>query len=113
MDKYSYLSNASADAIDDEYRKYKKDSQSVDFGWRKFFEGFEFFQKDYTSQEIPDSFQKEFKVINLINAYRQRGHLFTYTNPVRARRKYSPTLDIKNFGLSKEDLDTVFNAAAS
>ena len=50
-------------------------------------------------------FQKEFKVINLINGYRNRGHLFTKTNPVRDRRKYSPTLDISNFGLDESDLD--------
>jgi len=38
------------------------------------------------------------------------GHLFTRTNPVRARRSYNPTLDISNFELSESDLDTVFNA---
>ncbi|MFN5878060.1 MAG: 2-oxoglutarate dehydrogenase E1 component, partial [Flavobacteriales bacterium] len=60
--------------------------------------------------EIPENFQKEFKVINLINGYRNRGHLFTKTNPVRERRKYSPTLEIENFGLEQGDLDTVFQA---
>ena len=54
--------------------------------------------------------KKEFMVINLINAYRSRGHLFTKTNPVRDRRKYSPTLDIKNFGLDEGDLITIFQA---
>ena len=36
--------------------------------------------------------------------------MFTRTNPVRERRKYQPTLDIENFGLSNEDLSIVFNA---
>ena len=49
-------------------------------------------------------------VVDLINGYRTRGHLFTKTNPVRDRRKYTPTLDIENFGLSKSDLDSTFNA---
>ncbi len=49
--------------------------------------------------------------MNLIQGYRSRGHLFTKTNPVRMRRSYEPTLDIENFGLSKDDLDTPFNAA--
>jgi 2-oxoglutarate dehydrogenase E1 component len=53
---------------------------------------------------------KEFRVINLIQGYRSRGHLFTRTNPVRIRRKYSPTLALENFGLSEADLDTVFQA---
>ncbi len=59
---------------------------------------------------IPQSLQKEFQVVKLIDGYRSRGHLFTRTNPVRDRRKYSPTLDIENFGLEQNDLDTVFNA---
>jgi len=60
--------------------------------------------------EIPDQLQKEFRVVKLIDGYRTRGHLFTKTNPVRERRKYTPTLDIENFGLSQADLATVFNA---
>ncbi|MEP7264825.1 MAG: 2-oxoglutarate dehydrogenase E1 component, partial [Bacteroidota bacterium] len=55
---------------------------------------------------------KEFNVINLINGYRSRGHLFTDTNPVRERRKYTPTLDLENFGLSDADLETVFHAGS-
>ena len=46
----------------------------------------------------------------MIDAYRKRGHLFTQTNPVRERRKYYPTLDIKHFELEQKDLDTVFQA---
>ena len=110
MDKYSYLSNSGVAELDGEYEKFKKNPESVEFGWRKFFEGFEFSKKDYSGDGVPESVQKEFKVIGLINAYRQRGHLFTFTNPVRERRKWTPTLDIENFGLGKEDLDTVFNA---
>lgn len=110
MDKYSYLGNSSVDFVEDEYRKYKNDPETVDFGWRKFFEGFEFSKADYSKGAVPESVLKEFQVINLIQAYRSRGHLFTYTNPVRERRKYSPTLEIENFGLGKEDLNTVFNA---
>ena len=54
--------------------------------------------------------QKEFRILNLINGYRQRGHLFTRTNPVRKRRTYAPTLDFKNFELEESDLATVFHA---
>ncbi|MFZ6050433.1 2-oxoglutarate dehydrogenase E1 component [Halocola ammonii] len=113
MDNYSYLSNADVTAIDDLYQKFKENPESVDFGWRKFFEGFEFhrteFEKD-GEQELPEDLHREFKVINLINGYRNRGHLFTKTNPVRERRKYSPTLDIENFGLEESDLDETFQA---
>lgn len=111
MDKVSYVGNADVNAIDHLYKMYLQDPDSVDIGWQKFFEGFDFARTSYEEGGvIPETFQKEFKVINLINGYRSRGHLFTKTNPVRERRKYSPTLDIENFDLEESDLDTVFQA---
>jgi 2-oxoglutarate dehydrogenase E1 component len=90
----------------------------VDISWARFFEGFDFQKSEYAvlpggdaiSGAGAEALQKEFKVINLINGYRQRGHLFTKTNPVRERRKYSPSLEIENFGLSAADLETTFHA---
>lgn len=111
MDKVSYVGNADVNAIDHLYKEYLKNPENVDLGWQKFFEGFEFAQTNYEDGgEIPENFQKEFKVINLINGYRNRGHLFTKTNPVRDRRKYAPTLAIENFGLEESDLDMIFQA---
>ena len=111
MDKVSYVGNADVNAIDFLYKQYRQDPESVDTGWKKFFEGFEFAQTNYEDGgEIPENFKKEFKVINLINGYRQRGHLFTKTNPVRERRQYSPDLSIENFGLEQKDLDETFQA---
>ncbi len=111
MDKVSYVGNADVNAIDHLYKIYLQDPESVDIGWQKFFEGFDFAKTNYEEGgAVPENFQKEFKVINLINGYRSRGHLFTKTNPVRERRKYAPTLDIENFGLEESDLQTVFQA---
>lgn len=111
MDKVSYVGNADVNAIDHLYKQYRQDPESVDIGWKKFFEGFEFAQTNFEDGgAIPENFQKEFKVINLINGYRTRGHLFTKTNPVRERRKYSPTLGIENFGLAEADLELTFQA---
>lgn len=118
MDSFSYLSNTDTNAIETLYQQYKQSPESVDISWRRFFEGFDFQKTEYPVLPSGDAIsgagaeklQKEFKVINLINAYRQRGHLFTKTNPVRERRKYTPSLDIENFGLNASDLDSVFHA---
>lgn len=110
-DNLSYLGNAHGDAIEGLYQQYQQDPNSVDYGWQKFFEGFEFQTTDYSGGgAVPENMHKEFKVINLIWGYRARGHLFTKTNPVRARRSYAPTLDIANFGLSDTDLKEKFQA---
>lgn len=113
MDKFSYMSNADGAAIEQLYTNYLQDPESVEKGWRTFFEGFEFARTNFEDTgEIPENVQKEFMVINLIAGYRGRGHLFTHTNPVRERRKYTPTLDLENFGLSEADLNTVFLAGS-
>jgi 2-oxoglutarate dehydrogenase E1 component len=112
MDPYSFLGNADPSAIEAIYNQYTANPESVDPGWQKFFEGFEFARKNYqeTTGIIPENVQKEFSVINLINGYRTRGHLFTKTNPVRERRQYYPTNDIGNFGLNTDDLEKTFLA---
>ncbi|GAA4392608.1 2-oxoglutarate dehydrogenase E1 component [Hymenobacter koreensis] len=133
MDAYSYIANAHGDYIDQLYQAYKADPESVDFGWRKFFEGFDFSQAypedgDGTQQvgsgvlstaastigstDISSaasvSSDKETAVRNLIHAYRSRGHLRARTNPVRERKDRHARLDLADFGLSEADLDTSF-----
>lgn len=111
MDKITYVGNADVNAIDHLYTLYRQNPDNVDLGWQKFFEGFDFAKTNFEDGAgIPENFKKEFKVLNLINGYRTRGHLFTKTNPVRERRQYSPSLDVENFGLTQDDLDDVFQA---
>ena len=125
MDKFSFLNAAHSQFIEDLYQQYLKYPDSIEPSWKSFFQGFDFALENYgdgaslaeliqaaaSSGNVPQDIEKEFKVINLINDYRRRGHLFTKTNPVRERRTYSPDLAIENYGLSKEDLNTKFNCA--
>jgi len=115
MDRLNYINSGNAAYINSLYEAYKQDPESVDFGWQKFFEGFDF-GKDtqapavVAATDTPAQILKEINVLNLIDGYRGRGHLFTKTNPVRERRKYYPGKELETFGLSDDDLDTVFNA---
>ena len=116
MDKYSFLNSAHTAYFAELYEQYIEAPDTVEPSWRAFFQGFDFGVESGTpleevaEVEIPESVKKEFQVINLIDGYRTRGHLFTKTNPVRDRRVYHPTLDVENFGLTQADLTTVFNA---
>ena len=115
MDNYSFLNAAHAAHFAALYDQYLQQPDNVEPSWRAFFQGFDFGLESNGSTttetvEVPEQLQKEFRVVKLIDGYRSRGHLFTKTNPVRERRKHSPTLEIENFGLSESDLSTVFNA---
>ncbi|WP_422106188.1 2-oxoglutarate dehydrogenase E1 component [Winogradskyella sp.] len=119
MDKYSFLNAAHTAYFADLYDQYLQNPDAIEPSWRAFFQGYDFGSENYgmdgeivegVSTQIPEQLQKEFQVVKLIDGYRSRGHLFTRTNPVRARRKYAPTLEIENFGLSASDLNTVFSA---
>jgi len=129
MDQFSFLNAAHTAHFAELYDQYLQFPDSVEPSWRAFFQGFDFGKSlngdgesniehvasanetnSTKAVEIPDSVFKEFRVVQLIDGYRSRGHLFTKTNPVRERRKYEPTLEIGNFGLKEEDLDVQFSA---
>ena len=118
MDNFSFLNAAHSAYFADLYDQYLKNPDSLEPSWRAFFQGYDFGTNNNFIEEIvegvthqiPDSVKKEFNVINLIDAYRSRGHLFTKTNPVRDRRTYSPNLRINYFDLDESDLDKIFNA---
>lgn len=126
MDRFSFLNAAHTAFFADLYEQYLQNPDSVEPSWRSFFQGFDFAQANYGSDEvaqqvayiasgdsgeISEKMQKEFNVLKLIEGYRTRGHLFTKTNPVRDRRVHGPSLALENFGLSQADLNTVFDAA--
>lgn len=133
MDKFSFLNAAHSQLIEDLYQQYLKYPDSLEPSWKAFFQGFDFALENYAdgdpavqqaaaspvqyaagavqNNSVSEDIQKEFRVVNLIEAYRQRGHLFTRTNPVRERRHFEPTLAPENFGLSQGDLQKKFNSA--
>jgi len=119
MDRFSFLNTVHTEFIADLYEQYQENPDKVEPSWRSFFQGYDLANSDYSLDneenidvEIPQQVYKEFKVIELINGYRTRGHLFTKTNPVRNRRTYTPTLAIENFGLTQKDLQIKFNAGS-
>lgn len=139
MDKFSYISNAHVAYIDELYADYKNNPEAIDPSWKTFFDGFDFAISKFGETEdggtvkitpspateqtavngslatkgtIMDMEQlpKEIKVRALIHAYRSRAHLRSKTNPVRERRDRKALLDLEDFGLGSQDLNTEFQA---
>lgn len=116
MDFVNFISNLPPAYIEHEYQKFLENPQETEPLLRVFLEGYKLGQdSDALPNETSSSIEKEqiikeFNILNLIFAYRNRGHLFTLTNPVRIRRTYTPTLDLENFDLSDSDLNKKFKA---
>ena len=123
MSDYSFIANAHPSFIDSMYQRYQENPESVEEGWRTFFKGFDYSDGAASNgngraklaatngTSTNDDFnEKEFQVLSLIKAYRNRGHLLSTTNPIRQRKDRNPQLGIEDFGLTAADLGTVFNA---
>ncbi len=118
MSDFSFIANAHPSFIDSMYEQYLKDPQQVEESWRAFFRGFDYagdsangHTGNGAATAMPtEQLEKEFKVLALIKAFRNRGHLLSTTNPIRQRRDRHPNLNLDDFGLSDADRDQEFEA---
>lgn len=118
MDDFSIISNAHPDYIDNLYKDYLKDPNSVEKEWSIFFKGYDLANKysdsnpNHSNESTNSDFvsPKEFKVLKLISGYRNKGHLVANTNPLRTRKDRHADLDLSYFGLDESDLEIEFYA---
>jgi 2-oxoglutarate dehydrogenase E1 component len=103
-----------ADLIDDQFRRWQQNPESVDPTWRAFFAGMQFAGKLTTHQgaDAPRSpgvsidARVQTGVVRLVNWYRQAGHLQAHIDPLASEAPPPhPNLALDNFGLSESDLD--------
>jgi 2-oxoglutarate dehydrogenase E1 component len=92
MQDLSFLLNAHPSYVDQLYKNFMQDPNSVEAEWRNFFTGYDFaFNTSKVGVENNSTHLsiniKEFKVVKLIYAYRNKGHLVSDTNPIRPRKR--------------------------
>ena len=131
MADYSYISNAHPAYIENLYVQYQTNPTAIDGSWAQFFEGFDYaLQSGDATDSLTDSYRdggaktrtdgaaaitaslslKEFSVLALIEAYRNRAHLVSNTNPIRQRVDRHANLQLSRYGLSEADKTTAFVA---
>ena len=98
-----------ADYIDEQYKRWKENPESVSADWRYFFKGFELAaggegggvcaEQDLLSQS---------KVDALVHRYRDMGHLLSCLDPLAACPTDHPLLNLSAFGLQPADRDASF-----
>jgi 2-oxoglutarate dehydrogenase E1 component len=129
MKDFSYITHSHPAYIENLYKDFVQNPESVDPDYRKFFEGFDFAISHAANGSAANGkpaevmteppragaanagqLTKEFAVYSLILSYRRKGHLVAKTNPIRERKNRVANLDLKYFGLSEGDLQQSFAA---
>lgn len=110
MEKFSYLNRSNLEYIEELYEKFRSDPESLPPEWRMFFEGVEFSQ-NWASSKGGHSL-KELDVFNLIQAYRDYGHLKADLDPLNIRQPQTSLFDLKQFNLTAKNMDQSFHVGS-
>ncbi|MCP5469935.1 MAG: 2-oxoglutarate dehydrogenase E1 component [Chlamydiales bacterium] len=94
---------ANAKEIEQIYAQYLVDPTNVESSWRYFFEGMEFSQSDVRPQG------GDFRIFQLVEAYRKFGHLKARVNPIAQSSPEPHELSLQALGFKEEDLKKPFS----
>jgi 2-oxoglutarate dehydrogenase E1 component len=109
----SIAARANLELIEENYRLWEQDPNSVDPSWSAFFEGFELGNLPQRNgaavATAPRAGVRESplqaRVDGLIYAYRTLGHTIARINPLAEKRPENPQLTLRELGFSEKDLD--------
>jgi 2-oxoglutarate dehydrogenase E1 component len=110
----SFAIRGNLDLIDDNYRRWEKDPDSVDATWRAFFEGFELGntpQRNGAAVAPPPArtgaveAPLQSRIDGLVYAYRTLGHTVARVNPLADQRPENPLLTLRELGFNEKDFD--------
>ena len=110
----SFATRGNLDLIDENYRRWEEDPESVDASWRAFFEGFELGNTPHrngaatAAAPAPTAAPEgglQTRIDGLVYAYRTLGHTIARVNPLADERPQNPLLSLRELGFSEKDLD--------
>src|SRR3990167_4961103 len=94
--------------IEELYRDYLSNRESVESSWRHFFEGIDFatYLAKRGGEKEPDL--SSCRILHLIQSYRRYGHLQAPVNPIAKELPMAKELQLEMLGFAKEELDQLF-----
>jgi 2-oxoglutarate dehydrogenase E1 component len=108
LDGTTFLTGANAGFIAELYSRFLDDPNAVDESWRRFFSeiGDDAATQKIDAEALRHAAIDSIRALNLIRAYRVRGHLEADLDPLGlATRGPYPELDYKSYGFTEADLD--------
>src|SRR6266567_4095816 len=101
---------ANLDLIEENYRRWQENHESVDSGWSAFFEGFELGnlpQRDGTAAAEAEAREAalQTRVDSLVYAFCSLGHTIARVDPLAETPPKNPLLNLSEFGFAESDLD--------
>src|SRR5438477_7019687 len=110
----SFATHVNLDLLEENYRRWQDNPESVDSGWSAFFEGFELGDLHlrngaaevaaHPPGEISEG-PLQSRVDGLVYAYRTLGHTIARLDPLLDKRRENPLLTLRELGVSEKDLD--------
>jgi 2-oxoglutarate dehydrogenase E1 component len=109
----SIATRANLDLLEENYRRWQENPESVDSGWSAFFEGFELGNLPQRNGAVagappraePSEAQLQTRVDGLVYAYRTLGHTIALVNPLAEKRPENSSLTLRELGFNEKDLD--------
>src|SRR6266446_405795 len=106
----SIAARANLELIEENYRRWRQNPESVDSGWAAFFDGFELGETPERNgavakpAEVRES-SLQSRVDGLVYAYRTLGHTIARLDPLAKKRRENPLLSLRELGFNEKDLD--------
>src|SRR5207253_18641 len=105
----SINARANLNLIEENYRRWQENPDSVDAGWSAFFEGFELGNLPQqngaaTAETEAREAALQTRVDSLVYAYCSLGHMIARVDPLAETVPATPLLSLKEFGCSNSDL---------
>ncbi|HSD11517.1 MAG TPA: thiamine pyrophosphate-dependent enzyme, partial [Candidatus Binatia bacterium] len=108
MNFLDFIARANPEYVETLYRQFKSDPKSVDERWALVFAGYDFAEQHgaKTAQTGP-----ALRVSDLVDAYRNFGHLIADLDPLGHSERSHPFLELDRFGFSSDDLGRVVSSS--
>jgi 2-oxoglutarate dehydrogenase E1 component len=115
VSSFDFIHRANPDYVEDLYRRYLENPDSVDAQWALFFAGFDLARTNGTkpagSVAPVTAPEPGLGVFDLIHSYRELGHVIANLDPLGHSPRQHPLLEPSELGFSDVDLDRVVDCS--